>query len=334
MKLKILFLIVSLVFIAGIANGAWFSDYSYRKKITLTGQTGAGTNYQVDLSIGNSSGGDFHLEGNCGDFPNDIRFTDDDETTELDYWIEDTSVDPITVWVEVADDLGSNTDIYVYYGKSSVSDASDGDDTFLFFDDFPGSSIDTNKWTVIQGNVGVSGSNLVLTGGEATRGLIDGKTNCSYPLKIMTKCYGTADARYRIFHFCSLRKQNDWGNRVDPYGGSSETYMNFTTGKDGTYTSNPDNVVSALTNTHIYKTIWEYGKGTFFQDGNSIAQNTTNIPIVDLVPVFYEGTDSGPIMYFDWVLLAKYHDPEPAFNSAGSQETGGSGSLRRIIMIR
>ena len=92
----------------------WLSGYQYRKKVTISGSSGAGENYQVKLTIGSSSGGDFHLEGHCVDFPNDIRFTDDDGETLLDYWIEDPTQDPITVWVEVKDSLDNNVDIYCY----------------------------------------------------------------------------------------------------------------------------------------------------------------------------------------------------------------------------
>jgi len=111
----------------------WLSGYQYRKKVTISGSSGAGQNYQVKLSIGSSSGGDFDLEEHCVDFPNDIRFTDDDGETLLDYWIEDPTQDPITVWVKVKDSLDTDVDIYVYYGRSGASSASDGDSVFEFF---------------------------------------------------------------------------------------------------------------------------------------------------------------------------------------------------------
>jgi hypothetical protein len=110
-------------------------DYSYRKKITISHSagTGAGTNYQVKLTFDDDAGSaNVDLEGHCLSFPNDIRFTDDDETTELEYWIEDTNADPITVWVKVTDSLeSSNQDIYIYYGKSGATDGSDAANTFI-----------------------------------------------------------------------------------------------------------------------------------------------------------------------------------------------------------
>jgi len=35
----------------------WLSGYQYRKKVTISGSSGAGQNYQVKLTIGSSSGG-------------------------------------------------------------------------------------------------------------------------------------------------------------------------------------------------------------------------------------------------------------------------------------
>ena len=82
------------------------------------------------------------LDNNALDFPNDIRFTDNDGTTELDYWL-DTQWGTATrrlFWVEVADNQASTpgllTSVYAYCGKAAVGSASNGTSTFLAFDDF------------------------------------------------------------------------------------------------------------------------------------------------------------------------------------------------------
>jgi len=136
---------------AGEALSWWDNNWSYRKKITIAAGTGAGTNYQVKLMVGESSGSsgaDFNLEGNCQSDFDDIRFVDNDNSTQLDYWIEKiTGTTPnqtATVWVEVKDDLDSNVDIYIYYGNSTIGPGSNGTATFIFFDDFSG---DLSKWT-------------------------------------------------------------------------------------------------------------------------------------------------------------------------------------------
>ena len=69
---------------------AWLSNYSYRKSITLSRASGAVTNYQMKLLVGESSGAtgeDVDCGGLCLSTFNDIRFTKSDGTTLLDYWI-------------------------------------------------------------------------------------------------------------------------------------------------------------------------------------------------------------------------------------------------------
>jgi len=55
----------------------WLGGWGYRKKIPITGQAGAGTNYQVPLTVhsgpGSDSNGVVYLNNHCTDFPNDIR---------------------------------------------------------------------------------------------------------------------------------------------------------------------------------------------------------------------------------------------------------------------
>ena len=169
----------------------WLSGYSFRKKITITGQSGAGTNYQIKLLIGDAAGGDFHLEGNALNFPNDIRFTDNDGETELKYYIEETGNDPIVVWVKVADSLESGTvDIYVYYGKSGDTTTLNGLETFVFFEDFEDAAVkfDQGAMNLIRNNAdSIQGSYC----GEANNGSVGHRqkydNNNSFNIRILNK---------------------------------------------------------------------------------------------------------------------------------------------------
>jgi len=120
------------------------SNWQYRKKLTIAGSSGAGTNYQVLLKVGESSGAsgcDFHVEGHSANFPSDtnnsgdLRFTDNDGTTLLSFWVEKvegTSPNRTAyVWVKVADNLDSSQDVYCYYGNASASNVSSVSDTFI-----------------------------------------------------------------------------------------------------------------------------------------------------------------------------------------------------------
>lgn len=123
----------------------WLSDYSYRQKVIIDGVVaGVQTNYQMELTVnegaGDSSGDDVYLENHAlswtGTTPNDIRFTEADGVSLLDYWIESSDANTAVVWIEF-DSIGTGeTNFYIYYGKNDTNSGSNIDDTFLFADDF------------------------------------------------------------------------------------------------------------------------------------------------------------------------------------------------------
>lgn len=158
-------------------NGNSISGWDYRKQKTINGTTaGAQTNYQMKLTLYNSTGtdtpGNVYLGGNAMSDFGDIRFTKSDGVTLLDYWIESyTPGVSAVVWVKI-DSIPaspSTANIYLYYGNPSATSVSNGDATFLLFDDFLGTSLDTTKWNKVtrfgySGNsISVSGSNITIT---------------------------------------------------------------------------------------------------------------------------------------------------------------------------
>lgn len=122
---------------------AWLAGYSYRKEIDISRASGAVSNYQMKLLVGESSGAtgeDVDCAGHILSNFNDLRFTAADGTTLLDYWIESiTGATPnqlATVWIEF-DSIGTGaTNFYMYYGNAGAAAASNGANTFIQFDDF------------------------------------------------------------------------------------------------------------------------------------------------------------------------------------------------------
>jgi parallel beta-helix repeat protein len=119
----------------------WYDmNWPYRKPITITSTGTALANYQVSVSVA------YETEMQA-DF-DDLRFAADDGNTLIDYWLE-SKIDSVSasVWVEAPTILASGgTTIYMYYGNPLATSASNGEATFMFFDDFNDNSIDTNKW--------------------------------------------------------------------------------------------------------------------------------------------------------------------------------------------
>lgn len=116
--------------------------WGYRKSHMINSASNAGTKYQVRIIChygdDTDDGEDVYLNGHCQPDFDDIRFTDDDGVTFLDYWMEEkVNGDYAVFWVEVQDDLSSqDAKIYLYYGNDAVSSASNGADTFLLFYNF------------------------------------------------------------------------------------------------------------------------------------------------------------------------------------------------------
>jgi hypothetical protein len=174
---------------AAYASPGWLSGWAYRKSHIINSATGAGTNYQVKVKVyygsGTDSGENVYLGSKCKTDFGDVRFTDDDQTTLLDYWMQEKVDSNYAIfWVEVADDLGTaNRTIYIYYGKSDATTTSNGANTFDWFDDFEDGSI-SGSYTRIGYN-GWSEANGILT-------FTTGGTTFNDPnvLKIDNKTYG------------------------------------------------------------------------------------------------------------------------------------------------
>jgi hypothetical protein len=141
----------------GIINGVYyFLMQSWNDAIYLRLYASVG-------SVGDTIALHSHSRTDFGD----VRFTRSDGVTLLDYWMESkVDSDYAVFWVKVADNLSTNPAmIYIYYGKSDVTTTSNGNNTFLSFDDFSGNSLDSNKWTsVIRGN----GGSVTVANGEVT----------------------------------------------------------------------------------------------------------------------------------------------------------------------
>jgi len=121
----------------------------YRKSHTINGSpVGLLSNYVIRFVVhygsGIDSAEDVYLDNNCRSDFGDVRFTESDGTTQLDYWIEDlTDGFDAVFWVEVDSIPASpgSTTVYIYYGNIAATTTSNGRSTFDWFDDF---QIDTS----------------------------------------------------------------------------------------------------------------------------------------------------------------------------------------------
>ncbi|MEM4935127.1 MAG: DUF2341 domain-containing protein, partial [Thermoplasmata archaeon] len=122
-KLLVLFSLLITYFNISFSQ-SWLSDWQYRIPITITERSGNTlTDYQILVVINTqnliSQG---KMRSDCGD----IRFTDSDGITLLNYWIESGCNSANTrIWVKVPNiPARSNKTIYLYYGNPSATSMS------------------------------------------------------------------------------------------------------------------------------------------------------------------------------------------------------------------
>lgn len=319
----------------------WLTGWKYRKSITLSRASGAVTNYQMKILVGESSGAsgeDVDCGGKCLSSFNDLRFTKADGVTLLDYWIESISgTTPnqlATVWVEF-DSIGTAaTTFFMYYGNDGASAGSNGDDTFLFFDDFSGASLDTDKWTVFSGEVSVADGALVLTGTTGTRAVIESKAGLTQGAAVEVRAKSEANDAFHANHFCTLRQTGDWNNRgADLYGYSTDSNKYcFTTKSAGSSTDFSGNLTDCSTFAK-YKVTWLSGSAKAYQNDSLLHENTTNVSAGTQYVTFQEASEAGYNAYIDHVFARKFVATEPAWGSWGSEEEiGGNDEYTKLLL--
>jgi hypothetical protein len=303
------------------AHAWWDEDWAHYKEVTISSATGAGTNYQVRLDIGASTGGDFHLEGNSDDFPaaeddgGDLRFLDNDDSTELDFWVEDSDGSTATVWVEVQDDLSSSpVTINVYYGNDagSLSD-SDGESSFLFFDDFDDANeLDTTtKWDTVFGTPTVSNGILELVAHEHC------KTQAA-------QGKGRWRVRLRWTVEAAVGGWQGWQSTL--HGGNYFIVDSYNADSAGNAVGhiNPGPELTQFSvdegNWHTYQLDWFEDDQYIYQDGVSKGSDVgTNDPSGTMY--FYLDAYSGITVQYDWMFRGKFVNNEPDFSSAGVEQS-------------
>jgi hypothetical protein len=301
----------------------WLEGWSYRKSNIIEQASGAGTNYQVKITVhyddDTDSGEHVYLNSKCQSDFDDIRFTDDDGWTLLDYWME--SKDPGTsavFWVEVQDDLSSSdATIYIYYGNDEATTTSNGDNTFLFFDHFEGDSIDTDKWQDYTEYVSVSDSTMTFQHSDGVdRWICQDATN--YPFHEYP--YGYA---FRGLVYIDNTSWGHWGFRQANKGNDIAIFYNEGALHEQIFTRNTaSSDLDADWTAGIFNLFEITLDGTyasFFYNGveeSNSPHSGLSIPDADL-GMHFIALDG--IIKADWVLTRKFVDPEPTHGDWGEE---------------
>ncbi|MDA3954939.1 MAG: DUF2341 domain-containing protein [Bacteroidales bacterium] len=155
-----IFVVVFLIVIVNftVKSSSCLPGWKYQREIDVTnGGITALTDFQVLLEFNSAnfvSAGKMNISGS------DIRFMDDNNNL-LSYWIVPGTFNTTNtqVWINVTDiPLGPSV-IYMYYGNNTAYNASRGEETFEFFDDFERG---TGNWNFCGGSYYIDNGELEL----------------------------------------------------------------------------------------------------------------------------------------------------------------------------
>lgn len=289
------------------------SQFVRRKSITITTDgTSTPVNYQVKLTIA-------YEPGMQADF-DDVRFNTK-TGIYINYWIEThTESTTATVWIELPDaitDPGSDT-IWMYYGNQDLGSNGDIEDTFLFGDDFPGSAIDTEKWTV-TGTVSVANSEVNLNDNDIIQSIstfgfdtiVTSKAKADEQDSTFVGYYTDIDNRIIVIS-SDYTSDDDFDNIMlytikDSVGSETIQNDNWFDFRDTYY---------QYTLKRISTSLIEYS-----QDINSNSYtNSAHIPIGNMSIYMYVWSQSS-ILTCDWIFVRKYiaNEPIPSYGSPQHQ---------------
>lgn len=301
---------------------SWYnSDWDKRKIIYLTGSNGAGINYQIKINVtyDNDMQTDF----------DDIIFTDNDKKTLLDYYLE-VKIDSswALFWVEIKDSLNTNTIIYMYYDNPAVSSLSNGEKTFLFFDDFENDNLD--RWDHV-GAYWSTTSSRVYRGTYSGYGQSGAESNDRRLIKNLS---GFSDIDMMIHMFIQHDLETDkefwfYGNGTSS---GANSYPLIGENNNWKYDNGP--YADWETNTYLDDTWFEIDLA--FDYTNSLfrlwidniskgSQDLEDINGVDItsISMWQIITDTGTLedIWFDDCYIRKWTLNEPYYNSTGSEIT-------------
>jgi len=302
----------------------WLEGWQYRKSHVIEGSpAGAVADYQIRIvahyGSGEDSGEDVYLNGHARADFGDVRFTSSDGTTLLDYWIEElVEGDYAIFWVKV-DSIPASPDsktIYIYYGKSDATTASNGDNTFVLFDDF---STDTlSEYVLIDDCWYISDGLLKRDSSAPGGGFISKSISLSREYAVRARIYiGSLDAGVGFIWGTAGGGEGSVSGYIANYYYTS-TYSRLRRYDSGSQT----NLASLPTQKNVWRILEvrvTSDKVIVVRDGVEDA-SVTDTTYSTLNGVGFREKASS-IDAVDWWVLRKYINPEPSHGAWGYEET-------------
>jgi len=201
-------------------SAGWFdNNWKYRREINISNAGASGlSDYQVWIPTTSFTSSEWNdIKSKTQGDMDDFRFTPTTAITTIPYWIYPDTNTPAGFWVKVSTVTTAGSSIFMYYGNNNAGTGQNGDDTFEFFDNFSGTSLDIAKWDINVGNYTITYS---VTGGQIRVTDMTKSTDVSW-IYNNTDVGGQHQAKYGIVDNVII----EWKNYAENTGDMGEVGM-------------------------------------------------------------------------------------------------------------
>ena len=287
--------------------------------------------YQVRVTTlygnGTDTGENVCLNGHSRADFGDIRFTwlnfSSKSEVECKYWIEKfTTGTSAQFWIKIPKiSSEANNTIYVYYGKNDATTTSNGNDTFVFFDDFNGS---LNRWAAVGGTWQIENGELSAT-----------TTAFGQRIRANSFSFGNNSVHVSIKWISGTYFENGPYVRGQPPNEQSNGYTTFLSAWSYDSRDRIAKMLSGSETTLAGQGTANPSKSIWYSFVFKLYKNTLKSGISPLYPSEIITTDysfsNGTLCLFSWssssehvhyddLFVCKYVDPEPSHGSWGGEE--------------
>jgi hypothetical protein len=288
----------------------WNTNWKYCREVKITGNIPAGFANGVLLAPSNFS------YANAKTDLADLRFVEglcnsaNSGKNALPAWVQ--NVDPANgsrVWFKTQS--VNVTNVAMYYGNAAAANVFDGDNVFVLFDSFNGSSLDASKWTC-KGTCIVTGGSLEILNKPSSGFYVSSQksfgTNHRFTVRASFKGSSNVDVWDAYFGFRSGNDYILWA-----YDGTASKFVGQRTGTNYTTSSNSptDNKF------HIWSIRRNAGSADYYYDG-ALLHNLANDYPINSYPVILHTNETGVSLEADWIFVRVTVTPGPTY-SIGSE---------------
>lgn len=268
----------------------------------------------------------------------DLRFTDSDGSTLLNYFIESGCGSASTkVWLKAPSLPAGSRQFYLYWANPTAAAVSNPAATFDFYDDFSGTTIDTGKWVEGDSYGYLSQNNeLIASGGQGNfnTSTMYSVANFTRPFIMELKNY-LSNAGHMAFGIKDSSAGATWGNypyQFYPYGGTDLRVYELGTSRGSK--------ASVALNIWQYYKLEVLGTGAKYYVGTApTAYSLVYDSVFNTTTPLKIGLDNATQQFrLDDVRVRKYASPLPILTLGGVESgsfslTGGTWYSRRLLTV-